>query len=78
LGGSVHTVKKNAEALVVIGKEIGLAVIVYEAKYVLVSLDQNAGRSHRIKINNCCFQRVEEFKYLGRTFNKSKFYSGRN
>ena len=26
--------------------------------------DQNAGRSHSIKIDNSSFERVEEFKYL--------------
>jgi len=29
--------------------------------------DQNAGRSHKIKIDNSSFERVEEFKYLGTT-----------
>ena len=32
-----------------------------------MSRDQNAGRSHSMKINNSCFERVEEFKYLGTT-----------
>jgi hypothetical protein len=27
--------------------------------------DQNAGRSHNVKIDNSFFERVEEFKYLG-------------
>jgi hypothetical protein len=27
--------------------------------------DQNAGRSHNIKIGNSTFERAEEFKYLG-------------
>jgi hypothetical protein len=30
-----------------------------------MSRDQNAGRSHNIKIDNSSFERVEEFKYLG-------------
>ena len=29
--------------------------------------DQNAGRSHSIKIHNRSFETVEEFKYLGTT-----------
>ena len=33
-------------------------------------LDQNAGRSHNIKIDNRSFERVEEFKYLGITLTK--------
>ena len=32
-----------------------------------MSRDQKAGRSHNIKIGNSSFQRVEQFKYLGRT-----------
>jgi hypothetical protein len=32
-----------------------------------MSGDQNAGRSHNIKIGNSSFQRLEEFKYLGTT-----------
>ena len=32
-----------------------------------MSRDQNAGRSHSIKIDNSFFARVEEFRYLGTT-----------
>ena len=50
LGGSVHTIRENAEALIVAGKETGLVVrvIADKTKYVVVSRDQNAGRSHNI------------------------------
>jgi len=34
---------------------------------MVMSRDQNAGRSHSIKINNSSFERVGEFKYLGTT-----------
>jgi len=37
LGGSVHTVKENAEALVVASKETGLEVNVAKAKYMVIS-----------------------------------------
>jgi hypothetical protein len=40
--------------------------------------DQTAGRSDSMKIDNSSFESVEEFKYLGKKPNKSKFYSGRN
>jgi hypothetical protein len=33
--------------------------------------DQNAGRSHSIKIDNSFFERVEEFKCLGINLNKN-------
>jgi hypothetical protein len=67
LGGSVHTVKDNAEALIVASKEIGLEVNADKTKYVVMSRDQNAGRSYSIKINSSSFERVEEFRYLGTT-----------
>ena len=37
LGGSVHTVKKNAETLVAAAKEIGLEVNADKTKYMVVS-----------------------------------------
>ena len=43
LGGSVHTVKENAEALVVATKEIGLEVNADKTKYTIMSRDQNTG-----------------------------------
>ena len=43
LGGSVHTIKKNAEALVVASKEIGLEVNADKTEYMVRSRDQNAG-----------------------------------
>ena len=37
LGGSIHTVKENAEALVVATKEIGLEVYANKTKYMFMS-----------------------------------------
>ena len=67
LGESVCALKKNAEASVVSSKEIGLEVNADKTKYLVMSQDQIAGRSHSIKIDNSSFERVEEFKYLGTT-----------
>ena len=50
LGGSVHALKKNTEALVVDSKEGGLEVIAGKSKCMVMSRDQNAGHSHSIKI----------------------------
>ena len=36
-------------------------------KYMIMSRDQNAGRSYSMKIDTSCIERVEEFKYLGTT-----------
>jgi hypothetical protein len=74
LGGSVHT-KENAEVLVVALRKIGLEVNVNKTKYVVMSRDQNAGRSHStcMKTDNSSFERVEEFKYLGTTLSNQNF-----
>ena len=63
LGASIYTVKENAEALVVASKEIGLDVNTDKTKYMAMSRDQNAGRSHSMKTDNSFFERVQEFKY---------------
>jgi hypothetical protein len=67
LGGSVHTINKKAEALVVASKENGLEEDAAKTKYMVMSRDQNAERSHNIKIDNSSFEREEEFKYLAKT-----------
>ena len=71
LGGSVDTVKKNAEALVAATKEIGLEVNAHKTKYMVMSRDQNAGRIHSMKVDNSSIERVEEFKYLGTLTNQN-------
>ena len=38
-----------------------------KTKYMVMSLDQNAGRSHSIKNDNSSFESLEEFRYLGTT-----------
>ena len=59
LGGGIHTLKENAEALVAATREIRLEVSADKTKYMVMSRDQNAGRNHSVM--------VEEFKYLGTT-----------
>jgi hypothetical protein len=66
LGGSGHTVKKKAEALVFASKETGLEVR-DDKKNMVMSPNQNAGESHNIKIDDSTFERVEQFKYLGKS-----------
>jgi len=67
LGGSIHTLKENAEALVAAARDIGLEVSADKTKYMVTSRDQNAGRIHSLRTDNSTFERVEEFKYLGTT-----------
>ena len=51
--------------MLVDSKKFSLEVNANITKYMVMSRDKNAGR-HNIKIDNSCFERVEEFKYLGR------------
>jgi hypothetical protein len=67
LGGSIHTLKENAEALVAATREIGLKVNADKTKYMVMSRDQNAGRIQSVRMDNSTFESVEEFKYLGKT-----------
>jgi len=63
LVGSVHTVQKNTEALVVASNEIGLEVNVNTKKtiYMVISRDRNAVQNHNNKFFD---ERVEHFRYL--------------
>jgi hypothetical protein len=48
----------------VVIKEIELEVNADKTKYMVMSRDQNAGRSHNMKIDNIYYEMVEKFKYL--------------
>ena len=50
MGGSIHTVKKSTEVLVIPIKEIGLEVNSEKTKYLVMSRDQNAGQNGNIQI----------------------------
>jgi len=67
LGGGIHTLKENPEALEAATRETGLEVSADKTKYMVMSRDQNAGQNHSVRIDNSTFERVEEFKYLGTT-----------
>ena len=67
LGGSAHTVKENAEALLAATKENGLEVNADKTKYMVMSRDRIAGRGYSVKIDSSSIERVEEFIYLGTT-----------
>ena len=67
--GSVYTTKRKTRALLVGSKEIDLEVNADKTKYMVISRDQNAGRSQSIKTDNSSIERVTEFKYLGKTLN---------
>ena len=60
LGGSVHTVKKNAEALIMARRETELEVSADKTNYMVTCRDQNAGRNKNIQTDNS-FERIEQF-----------------
>jgi hypothetical protein len=55
---------ENAEVLVVASREIALEINADKSKYMVMSGDQNAGRSYSVKVDNSSFERVEVFIYL--------------
>jgi len=61
LGGGIHTLKENAEALLAATREIGLEISADKTMYMVMSRDQNAGQIHSVRIDNSTFERVEEF-----------------
>ena len=68
LEGSVHIIRK-----VVDSKETGLEVNADKNKYMVMSREHFARRSHNIKIHNSSLERVEQFKYLGATLTNKNY-----
>ena len=62
---SVHAITQSTEALVVASEGSGLEVNADITQYMVMSRDQNAGRSHSIKTDNISLERAEDFRYLG-------------
>jgi hypothetical protein len=62
LGGSIHTLKENAEALLAATREIGLDVSANKTKYMVMTRELNAGCYHSVRTDNSTFVRLEEFK----------------
>jgi hypothetical protein len=62
LGGSIHTIRKNREALLIASKETTEKIM-----YMVMSRDQNEGQSGNIQTGNKSFETVEQFTYLGTT-----------
>ena len=67
LGGSIHTIQNNTEALVITSKELGLEVNAEKTKCMVMSRDQNARQNINTETGNKSFATIEQFKYLETT-----------
>jgi len=67
-----HTHKEKS-----FSKETGL-VNADKTKYMVMSRDQNVGRSKSIKNDNSSLEKDGSVQIFGNNLNKPKFYSGRN
>jgi uncharacterized lipoprotein YehR (DUF1307 family) len=67
VGKNIDTIKKNAEALLIASKAVGLQVNRDKTKYLLMSRSQKVGQKHSIKRANRSFEDVAKFRYLGTT-----------
>jgi hypothetical protein len=71
LGGSIHTTKKNNEALVIASKETDLEVNAKKTKNMTMSRDHNTGQNKNIKIS----RKGGTIQTFGNNPNESKFHS---
>jgi hypothetical protein len=63
LGDNIDTRKKNTETLIDASKDVGLAMNVEIAKYLLLSHQQHAEKNRYIYIMNWLFGNVKKFGY---------------
>jgi hypothetical protein len=62
-----YILQRKTQSLLVGSKQIVLEVNTDKTKHMVMSREQNAGRSQNVKTDNSSFERVEEYKYLGTT-----------
>jgi len=67
---SVHTTKAKSEALLVGSEENGLELNADKTKYLVMSRDRNAVRSHNINIDNTSFENNGRVQIFGNKLNK--------
>jgi hypothetical protein len=78
LDGTVCTAGNKQRSFLFAIKVIGLEANADKTQYMVMSGDMNGGRSHSIKSDNSYFEKMDWFRYKGKTMNRSKCYSGRN
>ena len=64
MGGGIHTLKENAEALVAATREIGLEVSADKTKYMAASRDQNARRIQSVRSDSITFETLNIWEQL--------------
>jgi hypothetical protein len=62
----VYIIKENTEALVVAREDTGLKVSADKSKYMVMSRNQIAGRSHNITKDNISFEREKTAQIFGK------------
>jgi hypothetical protein len=67
MDGSMHTIRKNTETLVIAAKDIRLEANAEKTKYMIISPDQNARQNSNMKVSNKLVETVKEFRYLRKT-----------
>jgi hypothetical protein len=65
LADNIDIIKKSTQTLIDASKKVGLEVNTEETKYRLLSLHQNSGQNHDIKMGKGYFESVTQFRYLG-------------
>ena len=74
----MYMAKKSTEALVVARKNTGLKVSADKCKYIIMSRNQIAGRSHNIRTDNISFERGKTIPIFANNLNGSNFYLEKN
>jgi hypothetical protein len=75
-GENINTVKKSMEALLDVGKELGLEINTKKkARCIFMSCHQTVGQNRNINVANKSFDNAAKFKFLGTAvINKNCFH----
>ena len=65
IGGDIKTIERNADVLLNVCKDIGLAVNTGKTKYMEIGRHRGMIANAHIKIGNNSYEKVKTYKYLG-------------